>query len=1097
MLSEVRIYVDLTAFNQQSRDTNSTRRGSSILFDQEAQKIIVWCFFLCLKDDYLLYEYNRYMQAPSNSSYLGERQLYVNNASTTHKNLQSKPNKKICERCKKPILQTDKQNKSTLKALGKYYHEECFTCNDCFSPLKPKYFPFELPETGNTILLCQYDYFRRHHLLCHVCDKPLRGLYYTAFGERYDEEHFSCSICGEACGVKKCFMNDDKLYCRYHFLKYFSKNCNGCQYPISDQYIEFPKGDEIHSWHPECYGIHKYWHVTLSSDKLGLLPISKSIYDGNSLLQDNKPTREELDRQMQLFYSLLTKTWCILYKFEEQTAACISDMFQHLASIDQLKGLESTALFVLKIECLFKALVALDHANEGSSSIDASPETFKDTVPNNNFNLKKISRNLTTKIMIYLQLLRKLNSDTESSKVEIASFMSIITGLAHFAKLLTRYGLYMILERNKKLYSSAPLLKFLKEVEKNELYENDPFKYINLSIKVTDNCFSCGKYIQEDCIQFQEKRWHKGCLSCSSCSNKITQSNFSDATFNLTENKIICSDCSIDDPISIPGFKYVKSLSQLIFLLKIALIRSKAVTETQLKNQSSSSRSDGAKAAILMQQTYVRTLSDITRLKSRRESVRIAHKQDARMSMVLEKKEQQFEGGSVELEEKIISEPNGFSKPSDSSSPENVFSNSRSLTLDDISRIVAAEQARELRPNAFTHFKKLKEVEDDSVRILSKGSGIYYSELTNYDLSLLRAISLTLLTLESKSIGNIPNISQIIPVITKLEKTNSSGKFWNKMKIKRNKDSKKNIPKQVFGTPLEELCMSWGIQSDLGVGPSKIQVPIVVDELISSLRQMDLSVEGIFRINGNIRKLREITTLINSDPGVTPDFSKESAIQLSALLKKFIRTLPEPIMTNSLYSLWIDAAKLETEAEKRKIMSLLYTMLPTYNRNVLEVILSFLFWTSSFSHIENEMGSKMDIHNLSTVITPNILYQSVNDEYNSLSANAEPSSIKPSTYQDAFAQNEGENYFLAIEVVDFLITQNEDMAMVPNFLVSLLNDAKENQLNDYEMVRSFVLEKSRNNSIQFDKDEHLQKPQTMKVIHSSTVITQNDRGTTC
>lgn len=33
-----------------------------------------------------------------------------------------------------------------------------------------------------------------------------------------------------------------------------------------------------------------------------------------------------------------------------------------------------------------------------------------------------------------------------------------------------------------------------------------------------------------------------------------------------------------------------------------------------------------------------------------------------------------------------------------------------------------------------------------------------------------------------------------------------------------------------------------------------------------------------------------------------------------------------------------------------------------------------MFWTASFSHIDEESGSKMDIHNLSTVITPNILY---------------------------------------------------------------------------------------------------------------------------
>jgi len=40
----------------------------------------------------------------------------------------------------------------------------------------------------------------------------------------------------------------------------------------------------------------------------------------------------------------------------------------------------------------------------------------------------------------------------------------------------------------------------------------------------------------------------------------------------------------------------------------------------------------------------------------------------------------------------------------------------------------------------------------------------------------------------------------------------------------------------------------------------------------------------------------------------------------------------------------------------------------------MEVLFTFLNWVSSFSHVDEESGSKMDIHNLATVITPNILH---------------------------------------------------------------------------------------------------------------------------
>ena len=46
-----------------------------------------------------------------------------------------------------------------------------------------------------------------------------------------------------------------------------------------------------------------------------------------------------------------------------------------------------------------------------------------------------------------------------------------------------------------------------------------------------------------------------------------------------------------------------------------------------------------------------------------------------------------------------------------------------------------------------------------------------------------------------------------------------------------------------------------------------------------------MSVEGIFRLNGNIKKLRELTEQINKNPLKSPDFSIQNAVQLAALMK--------------------------------------------------------------------------------------------------------------------------------------------------------------------------------------------------------------------
>lgn len=1024
----------------------------------------------------------RMQVAPDTRNYKGQ------NTFVQHSNIpsQSKGIKKVCARCQKPILPGNKSSKTTLKALGKYYHEDCFTCHDCGVLLKPKYFPYESLETKETFLLCQYDYFRRHNLLCYVCDKPLRGLYYTAFGERYDEEHFCCTICSTPCGVKKCFMYQNKLYCKYHFLKYFSKRCIGCNYPISDQYIEFPKGEEVHCWHPECYGIHKYWHVNLSADTLGLPSFPTVRYAEGLTDADINPTPKELDKQMQAFNSILSRTWSVLYRFEEETASCISDMFQFLASFDQIKGINSTALFVLKIECLFKAIGSFDtfekdqQAPGGSQITSVSTLTTNSSSESINLKYSKFPRNLSTKVMIYLQLLRKLNA--EDLKVNISSFMSVITGLTHFLKLLTRYGLHSALERNKSGRSMSALIRFLREVEKNEIYEKDPFSYIDLSINATDNCASCGKYIQENCIQYHEKRWHLTCFSCSQCYRKIDLRDLSDSTYNRSTKRVICPHCSVEDPASVTGFKYVTKLAQLIFLLKIALVRSRAVMEAQMRTKSAKSPGRSDNSSISMQQTYIRTLNDIKRLKSRREQVRVSHnKQEARKSIILETGEHDVNKMPSEKNPSLVirTDPPALSE---SAPHDNVFADTKTLTLDDISRIVVAEHARELRPNAFTYFKKLRESDDETMGVVAKKSGVYYSELNEKDLNLIQMISLSLLSFDHRIIAEGSSIAELVPSPPKSEKMAPSKGFWYKMTMKK-KEPKRVTPMKVFGTPLDILTQKWGTESELGVGPEKIKIPIIVDELISTLRQMDMSVEGIFRKNGNIKRLKKLTSEIDENPGRIPDLSKENAIQLSALLKKFIRELPDPLMTAPLYNIWINAAKIETEIEKQRIFSLVYSMLPVPNRNVLEVLMSFLCWTSTFSHIENEMGSKMDIHNLSTVITPNILYLP-----DSGMPNVSVSEVSD-TYNDTFAQNEGENYFLAIEVVDYLITNNEDMGMVPKFSMALLKEIQKEGLNDFDTVQKFIKSKLLNRDIDFSEFE---MHRNIEMKHSTSVVTQGE-----
>jgi len=65
-----------------------------------------------------------------------------------------------------------------------------------------------------------------------------------------------------------------------------------------------------------------------------------------------------------------------------------------------------------------------------------------------------------------------------------------------------------------------------------------------------------------------------------------------------------------------------------------------------------------------------------------------------------------------------------------------------------------------------------------------------------------------------------------------------------------------------------------------------------------------MSIEGIFRKNGNIRRLKELTETIDRD-AASVDLTQDNPVQLAALLKKFLRDLPDPILTFKLHRLFI------------------------------------------------------------------------------------------------------------------------------------------------------------------------------------------------
>lgn len=992
--------------------------------------------------------------------------------------------RKICKVCDQQIAG------QFVRALNNAYHVECFTCQECGQQCSSKFFPQDitLPDGSvSQVPLCEYDYFKKLDLICHNCNSALRGPYITALGNKYHVEHFKCSECGKVFDSEESYYeHESNIYCHSHYSKLFATKCEGCQSSIVKQFVELFKGGKNQQWHPECYMVYKFWNVFITPDSVGLqnrFEMDKSI-TASLLEKDIDP--EKLLMVEQQIESVVMKCWLVLSGFEETLASCISAMLLSACTGNRANGIQATSKLIVYVEILFSALdfvqgMCIECNSDPTKSQEkrnASGDEIYSVDAFDNFQpLRKEPRNISGKLMSYLAILRKSTQIANSGSLS-AELLSVITGCAHYLKLLFRTGLNNALKLNKLRGDTRALDGFLKSAKRYEEIEEAmknpasglPLLESRLAVpqNATDGCRVCKKSIEKSCYRFKNIRWHKKCFECSSCKRSPSPDFKAESFLCGADDSLLCVDCSKLNAKAGMGYQYgftsVSDLSQLIYLLKIAMFRTKAAIrkDTDPKKIDQAMRPQMSNIAEEVNQisdtetVYSKTLQDVTSLRTKRESQKLSNsvKKSARKSVILEAPEadsarednadrdsltrkassasslsfvmQQGDGDQANFlahnkSLKIRDEPPLAVAASSLGRTSDLLKNEKSLTLDDIPRIVAAEQARDQRPNAFKHhnslYEKAQPLKSSNGSSIHQFKGLgevnvsknlpvpvkikYYSELSKSEHFILRHIAVEAFL----AIRGDQSREDLVSLI----QTRKLPTFWDKFKFS---GSEKTKPMNVFGTDLQELTKRYGVDSDLGVGPAQLRIPIVVDDVVNSLRKKDMSVEGIFRLNGNIKNLRELTEQINKNPLKSPDFHNYSAVQLAALLKKWLREMPTPLLTFNLFDLWISSRKTNDAAMCKRILQLTYCMLPRSHRNLLEVLLHFFRWVASFASTDEESGSKMDTHNLATVLAPNIL-------------------ISKNQSADGPPVQSGESYFLAIEVVNQMIEMHEELAVIP------------------------------------------------------------------
>ncbi|WFC97008.1 Rho-type GTPase activating protein Rga1 [Malassezia brasiliensis] len=242
-----------------------------------------------------------------------------------------------------------------------------------------------------------------------------------------------------------------------------------------------------------------------------------------------------------------------------------------------------------------------------------------------------------------------------------------------------------------------------------------------------------------------------------------------------------------------------------------------------------------------------------------------------------------------------------------------------------------------------------------------------YSSLAPEELYVLKHVALA--RLQQSPLAELVATEHVLELVDARRNT-----FWNRLLFKGGKDRRDVRKKGVFGVSLEWLVERNGADSTLGATPTPMRVPSFVDDVVSAMRQMDVSVEGIFRKNGNVRRLNELVEAVDREQD-SVNLLEDNPVQLAALLKRFFRELPDALFTTKLHRLYLACEQCDVDdAERHRLLQLVTLLLPKAHRDTMEVLFVFLKWVASFSHVDEETGSRMDLPNLATVMCPNLLY---------------------------------------------------------------------------------------------------------------------------
>lgn len=242
------------------------------------------------------------------------------------------------------------------------------------------------------------------------------------------------------------------------------------------------------------------------------------------------------------------------------------------------------------------------------------------------------------------------------------------------------------------------------------------------------------------------------------------------------------------------------------------------------------------------------------------------------------------------------------------------------------------------------------------------------------------------------------------------------------LEVKRHKTGKRKIPEStLFGVPLATL-----LESDQKIKPNT-STPLFLQALLSFLEKKGVDSEGILRVPGSQSRIKLLQqTLESSFYSGQVSWDEVSPNDAAALLKKFIRELPAPLLTPEYLNTFSAVRDITELKQKLHMLNLLILLLPEPNRNTLKALLEFLSKV-----VSREKRNRMNLWAVATIMAPNLfLHKAV-----------------PSRLTEGAEKGHAEK---AADVMRLLIRYQDLLWTIPNFLMSQVRKLNENSNRRYQ-----------------------------------------------